>query len=132
MAKVAIPADKSYTVVKAALSDERVGKLGLELLRQDLGSQNTCPLPVTLCDLKERKILEQRRDQLRQLRIAQQLREDHRRQADLAICQRLAYQLDVLAGGVVEEGDPGAGIDSDHRSSLSCLRSIDSATLPLR
>src|SRR5438270_8774786 len=132
MAKVAIPADESYIVVKAALGDERVGKLGLELLRQNLGSQDTGPLPVTLCDLKEREILEQRGDPPQQLRIAQQFREDDRRQTDLAICQRLAYQLDVLAGSTGEEGDPGAGIDSDHRSSLSCSRSIDSATLPLR
>src|SRR5258708_36996642 len=133
MAKVAIPAGKSYTVVKAGRSDERVGKLGLELLRQDLGSQNTCPLPVTLCDLKQRKILEQRRDPLRQLRIAQQLREDHRRQADLAIGQRLAYQLDVLAGGVGENAHPCAAIDTDHRAPPTALRwfAVSTVSLPV-
>ena len=130
--KVGIAGDQTHVVVNTGLRDQGVREARPTLASQELRPQETRPVPEIRQGLQSRELQKQRRNLAGQLRIAEQLRQDYRRQARLMIGERSRYRLDVDVTSIStgEERDPRAAIDRDHRSSRRRSRSRLSLTLP--
>src|SRR5690606_530652 len=131
VAEVAVARDQLDIIVDAGLRDQRVGCLCLEIMPLHEAARMPGARPVAVMQVEGCEFRQEVVEGLSGKRIAQDFRNHHRRQRQLATLDSGGDAIDVFSGLTLEESRQGTRVAGDHsRSYLSSSRLMANLTLP--